>query len=1124
MSLEQQHEASDPRFSAWVEASAGAGKTKILTDRVLRLLLAGVPPERILCLTFTKAAAAEMAMRITSRLSAWSLASDAALCDDLLRLSGKRAKKNVLERARGLFALVVDSAEKLQVVTIHGFCQSLLRRFPLEAKLSPQFDVIDDTIAKEYLKTARDLIIRKAISEQNGPFANAFVEIAETINEDELSNLLEEIIGEQYRFREIFEGPANEKTLGNIIRAQLNINSLEIELKIIEGISSYDSKTLAELEKAVAILMSGNQSDRALSNAIKNWLQNEKPNRASFENYKLGFLTQKGSIRTRLASVKIFNEHPSLEQTLTSEASRLTAVDDKLKCLDLVSKNEKLAFLSQSVMQLYTENKKNNSVIDYDDLITLANTLIANDEISPWILYKLDGGIDHLLLDEAQDTNSDQWKIVETLVKEFFTEQNGIGNLGSRTLFVVGDPKQSIFSFQGADPNLFKMKQQTLKESFELAKKPWKDVKLDVSYRSSAAVLEAVDTVFEPESSEFSSIKHHPFRSGQAGLVEIWPPEEPVDRKPRDFWSVPRKQIHFDEPSTRLASKIASKISSWIKSGEILKSRGRAIEPCDIIILLRQRSHFMEELVNALKQKLVPVAGVDRMILTDQLAVMDLMAFGKFVLLPEDDLNLANLLKSPFLEIDEDDLLELCWDRGDSTLWETLNNKSALNSKFSETLDQLKCWLERAHRLSPFELYSDLLSMGGRRKLLERIGAEAGDPIDQFLAQILEYDRTNVPTLQGFVNWLSNGNHEIKRDMEADGSNKVRIMTVHGAKGLQAPIVFMPDTISKPSQSPKIVWSERSSNQQFPLWSPNRLGNPQIIETLREVELEIREKEYLRLLYVAMTRAEDRLYIGGWGTLPKDEDSTWYGKLKNRLKPIARDADGVLQISLDQVSGPDRKDIRPIRKKDILQLPEWLWEDPKELTFETDRLIPSAPNELSNNLSLFAPEKTDKFLRGRIIHSLLQILPNIPTEKRWNLAKKYLLGEYPKLDNEQKDEYITTALKVINFPCLSEIFSENAFVEAPLNGTVKENGIDREVRARVDRLVVSDKEVIIADFKTDKRPPKKFDDIEETYQKQMNLYYKLIKKIYPKHIIRCMLIWTEGPKIIKFPGQYFSQS
>ena len=1124
MSLEQQHEASDPKFSAWVEASAGAGKTKILTDRVLRLLLAGVSPERILCLTFTKAAAAEMAMRITSRLSAWSLASDTTLCDDLLRLSGKRVKKNVLGRARGLFALVVDSTEKLQVETIHGFCQSLLRRFPLEAKLSPQFDVIDDTIAKEYMKTARDLIIRKAISEQNGPFSHAFVEIAETINEGELSNLLEEIIGEQCRFREIFEGSANEKTLSNIVRAQLNINSLETESEIIKEVSRYDSKTLAEFEKVVLILMSGNQSDRALSDAIKNWLQNKKPNRASFENYKLGFLTQKGSIRTRLASVKIFKEHPSLEQTLTSEASRLMAVDDKLKSFDLVSRNEKLAFVSQSVMQLYTENKKSNAVIDYDDLITLANRLIANEEISPWILYKLDGGIDHLLLDEAQDTNSDQWKIVETLVKEFFTEQNGIGNLGPRTLFVVGDPKQSIFSFQGADPKLFKIKQQALKESFELAKKPWKEVKLDISYRSSMAVLKAVDTVFEPESSEFSSIKHHPFRSGQAGLVEIWPPEEPVDRKPRDFWSVPRKQIHFDEASMRLAKKIAFKISSWIKSGETLESRGRAIEPCDIMILLRQRGHFMEELVNALKQNLVPVAGVDRMILTDQLAVMDLLSFGKFLLLPEDDLNLANLLKSPFLDINEDELLELCWDRGDSTLWDTLNKKSTFNSKFSVTLDWLKYWLEQSHHSSTFELYSDLLNKGGRRKLLERIGAEAGDPIDQFLAQILEYDRTNVPTLQGFVNWLSNGNLEIKRDMEADGTNKVRIMTVHGAKGLQAPIVFLPDTISKPNQSPRIVWSKVDSNQQFPLWSPNQQANPQMIEKLREAELEMREKEYIRLLYVAMTRAEDRLYIGGWGTLPKDEDSTWYGKLKNRLKPIAQDDNGVLRISSDQVSRPDKMDIRPIIKKDTLELPEWVREAPKELTLETDRLIPSTSNHLGDNHFLFTPGKKDKFLRGRIIHSLLQILPHYATETRWNLAQKYLLDEYPKLGKEQKDEYIISALKVINFPCLSEIFSENAFAEVPLNGTVHENGIDREVMARVDRLVVLDKEVIIADFKTDKWPPEKFDDIEETYKTQMNIYYQLMKNIYPKHIIRPMLIWTEGPKIIEFPEKYLSQS
>ena len=360
--------------------------------------------------------------------------------------------------------------------------------------------------------------------------------------------------------------------------------------------------------------------------------------------------------------------------------------------------------------------------------------------------------------------------------------------------------------------------------------------------------------------------------------------------------------------------------------------------------------------------------------------------------------------------------------------------------------------------------------------------------------------------------------------MEADSSNKVRIMTVHGAKGLQAPIVFMPDTISKPNQSPKIVWSKRGSNQQFPLWSPNRQANPQMMEKLREAELEIREKEYLRLLYVAMTRAEDRLYIAGWGTLPKDEESTWYGKLKKRLKPIAQDESGVLRISSDQVSGPDKKDIRPIRKNNTLQLPQWVWEAPKELNFETDRLIPSTLNQISNNQSLFAPEKTDKFLRGRIIHSLLQLLPYYPIEKRRNLAKSYLLDEYPKLDKEQKDEHITTALKVINFPRLSEIFSEYAFVEATLNGTVQENGIDREVMARVDRLVVLDKEVIIADFKTDKRPPKKFDDIEETYKNQMNIYCKLIKNIYPKHIIRPMLIWTEGPKIIEFPEEYLSLS
>ena len=1123
MSLEQQHEASDPGVSVWVDASAGAGKTKILTDRVLRLLLTGIPPERILCLTFTKAAAAEMAGRITSRLSEWSLIDDRNLYDDLFSLSGQQANQKEMERARGLFALVVDSTEKLQVETIHGFCQSLLRRFPLEAKLSPQFDVIDDSISKEYLKVARELIIRKAISEQDGPFAMAFVEIAERINEGELSSLLEEIVGEHSRFDEIFKQFADEEFLGNVIRAELNIHSDETELTIIEELANYDEKRRAELEKAVLILMSGNQTDRNTCNRISKWLETENVSRACLDDYKLAFLTQRGTIRTNLASAGISRAHSSLEGILKTEANRLLATDDKLKSLDLVLRNEKLAFLVKDVLRLYIENKKNNAVVDYDDLIRFANRLITEEEISPWILYKLDGGIDHLLVDEAQDTNADQWRIVETLVKEFFTEQNGIGNIGPRTLFVVGDPKQSIFSFQGADPKLFKMKQQSLKESFQLAKKTWREVRFDISYRSSAAILKAVDTVFQAEGSEFSSIEHLPFRSGQAGLVEVWPPEEPIEKNPRDFWSIPREQISFDGASARLAQKIASTISNSIKNGEILESRGRAIEPGDIMILLRQRSHFMEELVKALKQNSVPVTGVDRMTLTDQLAVMDLIAFGKFLLLPEDDLNLAILLKSPLLEINEEELLELCWDRDGRILWDVLCEKSTHNIKFLETSDCLKYWLGRANQLSTFELFSELLSTGGRRKLIERIGEEASDPIDQFLTQILEYDRTHIPTLQGFLDWLTNSDFEIKRDLASGGSNKVRILTVHGAKGLQAPIVFMPDTISKPNQSPKVVWAERGNNQELPLWSPSLQASPQIIKDLREVESEIRKKEYFRLLYVAMTRAEDRLYIGGWGTLPRDEESTWYGKIKNRLKPIAQDKNGVLRIFAEQTLSPDKMESGPKRKKKIKKLPEWALTAPRGTTFETERLIPSDSSKKANNQSIFTHEKSDKFARGRVIHSLLQILPNYPKEKQWSVARKYLHKEHSDIGIEKQDEHIITALNVINSPCLHEIFSRNAFVEAPLNGTLNKNGREVEIMGRVDRLIVSKKEIIIADFKTNKRPPANFDDIPQAYKEQMSIYYELIKNIYPKHLIRSMLIWTEGPKIIQFPDSYLSK-
>ncbi|MBH69153.1 MAG: double-strand break repair helicase AddA [Rhodospirillaceae bacterium] len=1136
----KQHIASNPAVSVWVTASAGSGKTKILTDRVLRLLLSGALPERILCLTFTRAAASEMASRIAHRLSQWSLEDDEKLTADLMTLTGKSPSADELDCARKLFAAVLDAAGGLQVQTIHGFCQSILRRFPSEAGVSPQFDILDERVAKEHIRIARDLVIYEARQKDSGTITTALKELAGRVGEKNLTDLLDELLSERSKLRALLHVTGDHEGIKLYIRAQLGVEIEQTDRGLLEA--AVDNFLDIELlRRAAKSLGNGTEMDRARGSSIQVWLDDAKNRVKGYPEYKSVFLTTSGEVRANLATKKVVEHDPAVLDILQTEADRLADLESSRRRLDLALRSESLVVLVKNILKFYEQNKINNSIIDYDDLILITRDLLQKPGIAPWVLFKLDGGVDHVLIDEAQDTNPEQWQVIEALTGEFFSEQGFSGSSRNypRTVFAVGDIKQSIFSFQRADPKAFFKVRKQFSKKIATAGLRWQEVNLDISYRSSAAVLAAVDAVFNNDEGEQSAgyglyeiddlektvpIYHTPYRIGQEGLVELWEPEFQQEKKKREKWSLPCRQIEYDHPSRRLARKISTKISCWLHEGEILGSRGRPIRPGDIMILLRQRGQFVYELVKALKEESIPVAGVDRMMLTDQIAVMDLIAFGQFLLLPEDDLNLAVVLKSPLIGLHEDDLLQLCWNRANDCLWDELKSRTDSNRKLYAAEYKLSYWLSRVDVVAPYELFSEFLNKGGRRSLLERLGLEANDPIDEFLTQALEYERTHIPSLQGFLHWLTSADFEVKRDMDVHEFNQVRIMTIHGSKGLQAPIIFLPDTMTSPNQLQKIFWTESENGSEFPLWVPNERSNVDISQNIRNKELAKRDKEYRRLLYVAMTRAEDRLYIGGWAKRDAPKQSTWYQMIRAAFKPLAVSSEGKLVISARQVEAPDKVNTKYYDGSGPRKLPNWALCEARKETNSEEVLLPSDFYRNVSAILPFSDDRADGFERGKIIHYLLQMLPKIPFEDREQAAKCYLSRKVHGLTIDAQKDYLAAAVNLVNEPSFRGIFSQRAMVEVPICGEVELNGKTSVVSGRIDRLVVSDTEVILVDFKTNKVPPTDVEHLSQGHRKQMAIYNALVKNIYPDLPIRCLVVWTSGPKIMELPDSLLETS
>ncbi len=1124
--IDAQRRAADPSISVWVSASAGSGKTRVLVDRTLRLMLAGTAPERILCITFTKAAAAEMANRLNAVLGQWAVMPNDNLITTITELRGNAPSAEELIRARQLFASVLDAPGGIKIQTIHSFCGSVLGRFPLEAGISPNFQELDDRTASEIMEVARDRLLSATRDLHQSDLADALRQVSEKINEDDFSQLMFALSSRRGRLRRFLNEHHNLEGAKSALAGIIQIDKDLREEDIIKDACHEDVFDGAVLRAVVQILLQGGKTDIANADKLARWLSEPQSRVNLFDEYVSVFFTTKEEPKSdrSLASVASRKAMPEILDILYAERDRLASIIEKRKRIRVLASTCAMLQLAERLLGEYEREKIRRGALDFDDLILITRDLLNKTDITPWVMFKLDGGIDHILVDEAQDTSPEQWEVINALTEEFFS---GIGARDhARTVFVVGDEKQSIYSFQGADPTAFEHMRQLFKRKADRAEKTWEKVPMDLSFRSTHAVLSLVDDTFKALearsglTADASEIQHFVHRVGEPGFTEIWPIVKRKVTEESDPWEIPLDQELNVSPPAQLAKNIGLQIRTWLDNNEILEAKGRPIEPRDVMILVQSRNALFDELVRALKQANIPLAGADRMQLTDQLAVMDLIALGKFVLLPEDDLNLAVILKSPFVGCDDNQLFELAYGRKGS-LWSALQDYNGKIGTFKEAVGFLKRQMARADFVPVYEFYADILGRErGREKLVSRLGEEALDPIEEFLSLALSYQRSEATSLQSFLHWVQAGAAEIKRDME-QGKNEVRILTVHGSKGLQAPIVFLPDTCqgSASPRSSHILWTE--SDIPAPLW-PVRKENYDTTSLAASNRLKSKQsEEKRRLLYVALTRAEDRLYICGWENINSRPKGCWYDLINEAFGMDASQNTEEVELPFGAVGRRRRsgkvsetKVAKPAEKDLQLQpLPTWVRSAPEPEPFPPQPLRPSQQDEEPSVRSPLGEDDGYRFHRGLIIHRLLESLPAVPFENRRLVGKKWLARPAHGLSLEQQEIILNETLDVLDHPEFGDIFGPDSRAEVPLTGLLGQNIMS----GQIDRLLIRDEDVLIIDYKTNRPSPRNVADVPEVYLRQMRIYQMALKKMYPEKAIKCGLLWTDGPHLMVLP-------
>ncbi|HQT64395.1 MAG: double-strand break repair helicase AddA [Acidocella sp. 20-57-95] len=1122
---QEQRKASNPNVSAFVAASAGTGKTKLLTDRLLRLMLTGTPPGKILCLTYTKAAAAEMAIRLNRKLGEWVVMPEAELNKALTALN-MPASATSRQTARKLFAEVLDLPGGMKINTIHAFCQSLLRRFPLEAQLSPHFELEDEISAQHRLREAREDALADPVHMES-----IFL-LAEETSELEFADLMSKFAA-GYELQNLLLNFSPDNIIA-MQRAALNAPDETYKAIMCRVINITNEGQIKS--DAQRILEAGNVTGQKWASCVLSWLsQDPAARQKNWDQWIDAYFTNDGKKRdiSRFFGPKLKNERPPIATRLEAEQDRIERAEEARLSVKLLDLNNHLLRLASPILRRDAVQKAEQTILTYSDLIAITLKLLQKPEDVAWILYKLDGGIDHLLLDEVQDTAPAQWQIADAIADEFFA---GAGARDvKRSIFAVGDAKQSIFSFQGADLESFSYYREKFRQKVQRAGQDWLDGQLSVSFRSTEPVLRLVDAVFATGAAcegvcKPGSLTHEVSRTGQAGRVTLWPLTKSVSPADLPAWDVPDSYTSTQSGKALLAQQIAEHIHNSLQQNIWLPSRKRAIRAGDFLVLVRRRDELVTALTRACKAMGVPIAGLDRMVLTDQQAVSDLLALCDALLLPSDDVAFAQFLASPLGGLSDESLMKLAIGRA-GTLAAALYAKRDEQADWATANAFFQNLRQKADFISPYELLAYALGpMGGKAKLLQRLGPEAAEPIDEMLAEAQAFAQKYPASLQSFLFMLRQSGASIKREAEASG-DVVRIMTVHGAKGLQAPIVFLPDTTTIPK--PRETLFQLPVPQQditVPIFCPRKQLRSQAVVDAVERNKASDLAEYNRLLYVALTRAEDELIICGAEGRQTPPAACWYNLVKAGFSHLGAlpDAEGGVTIATPQLNPADRQEAHIISETEALprwagSAPDWHAAPPPLETAKPEPLAPSRSAETDIERIMAASPVTavrsvrasrDQALaKGRIIHSLLQHLPDLAADQRAAAARAYLAQPGLNLAAAEQATLAHKVLNILTLPALAPLFAAGSKAEVPLAGVVG----DIEIGGLVDRLAITAHEILLADYKTDRQPPTSVDAIPPAYLRQIAAYQALLSQIFPDKPVTCLLIWTESAVAMPIP-------
>ena len=1115
--------AVDPNVHASVSASAGSGKTQVLTGRVLRLLLNGASPETILCLTFTKAGAAEMANRVGARLAAWVRLSDPLLRKELHGL-GERNDPEALLRARRLFAKVLEAPGGLRIQTIHSFAQALLASFPAEAGIAPGFTPIEGRAEQELARTTLATLLADAESRGDEGLISDVQCLSLRLGEDGAASYLMSCA----QTSESMAGLGPPELIEPKLRQAMNLPDESVEDFLAHH--CHEEQFDCDLLEAIADANRRWGAQTGLSHAekIEEWLSLTPIERAAaLPELRKVVLTEKGTIRV---SAGLSRAEPHYE----THAGRLaTLIGELLEVQNGARLARDMAAglrAGQAFAAAYARAKRSAGVADFNDLIDWTQKLLATPGMGDWVRYKLDRRTDHILVDESQDTNKQQWEIVQTLAAEFFAGASAKEGQG-RTLFMVGDFKQAIFGFQGTDPQEFEnarawVRQQSaaLWQADEDARAgaalEFRDLSIEASFRSAPAILDVVDAVIADVGYRNMGLPDppNPHRAhfyARPGIVELWKPfaaENGEDgEEGEEGW--------LGEDARLYAGALAQQVRRWLDEAPVLASTKRPMGPGDVLILLRSRGELASLIVARLFEAGVPVAGIDRLHLQEPLAVKDLLAAVAFAAQPLDDLNLANLLVSPLIGWSQELLLELAYGRGSISLWQRLGERADSRPEFGVARDQLGALLTMADFTTPHRFLETILSgpMDGRRKLYGRLGLAARDPIDELLASAIEFEHQEIASLDRFLAWFGSGDVEIKRDPSAP-ANAVRVMTVHGAKGLEAPIVILADATADPARLGGIsrtIDFPVSGLGEVPLVRPRKAERVSPFAEIIARE-EVRDlEEHWRLLYVGLTRAEERLVIAGLqpkvngGVRP---ENSWHLRVERALVSLGaqQGEDGVLRYQGSVPAGSVKPKPSPTALSGP-QVPAWAKAAAPREARPPQPLAPSAIGEDSEAAPPPSDGQRAAAERGTLIHHLLERLAPVAADERHATALRWLERSAGVADAAVRKEIADTVCSVLSDSRFSALFGDGSLAEAPLAATLRDG---RVVAGTVDRLLVQADAVSVIDFKTG-RVPESDAAIPPSHRAQMSAYSEALRVIFPGREVCAVLLYTSGPRLFE---------